>query len=114
MAIELSNITFTDQADIVPASGVEQILNTGVANALAGNDTITGIGRTFDMPGGDPGAYDYGLKNSGTFNTAEGDDVITGTAGLAGIINSGTFNTAEGNDRISASSALETGLDNTG
>jgi hypothetical protein len=42
MAIELSNLTFTDQDDIVPLSGVEQILNTGVANTLAGNDSITG------------------------------------------------------------------------
>jgi hypothetical protein len=53
MAIELSNITFTDQDDIVPLSGVEQILNTGVANALAGNDTITGI-RDFYDPYGAP------------------------------------------------------------
>jgi hypothetical protein len=30
MAIELSNITFTDQADVVPTSRVEQILNTGI------------------------------------------------------------------------------------
>jgi hypothetical protein len=42
MAIELSNIIFTDQDDIVPQSGVEPILNTGIANTLAGNDTITG------------------------------------------------------------------------
>jgi hypothetical protein len=45
MAIELSTITFTDQDDIVPASGVKEIvINTGVANTLAGNDTITGTG----------------------------------------------------------------------
>jgi hypothetical protein len=43
MPIELSNLTFTNQADVVPMSGVEQILNTGIANTLAGNDTITGI-----------------------------------------------------------------------
>jgi hypothetical protein len=30
MAIELSNITFTDQDDIVPASGVEEILNSAI------------------------------------------------------------------------------------
>jgi hypothetical protein len=42
MAIELSNLTFTEQDDIVPASGVEEILNTGIANTLAGNDIITG------------------------------------------------------------------------
>jgi hypothetical protein len=42
MAIELSNLTFTEQDDIVPLSGVEEILNTGIANTLAGNDSITG------------------------------------------------------------------------
>jgi len=42
MAIELSNLTFTEQDDIVPASGVEPILNTGIANTLIGNDQITG------------------------------------------------------------------------
>ncbi len=32
MAIELSNIIFTDQDDIVPPSGVEEIVNTGIAS----------------------------------------------------------------------------------
>jgi hypothetical protein len=44
MAIELSNIIFTDQDDVVPVSGVEEIVNTGIANTLAGNDIITGTG----------------------------------------------------------------------
>jgi hypothetical protein len=43
MAIELSNLTFTEQDDIVPASEVDEIVNTGVANTIAGNDIITGI-----------------------------------------------------------------------
>jgi len=43
MAIELSNLTFTELEDIVPKSGVEEILNTGIANTLAGNDTITAL-----------------------------------------------------------------------
>jgi hypothetical protein len=42
MAIELSAITFTDQDDIIPASGEDEILNTGTANTLAGNDIING------------------------------------------------------------------------
>jgi len=42
MAIELSNLTFTEQADIVPVSGVERIFNTGIANTLAGDDIING------------------------------------------------------------------------
>jgi len=50
MAIELSTITFTDQDDIFPLSGVERILNTGIANTLAGNDTIIGTGDT-NKPG---------------------------------------------------------------
>jgi hypothetical protein len=40
MAIELSNLTFTEQDDVVPASGVDAIVNTGIANTLAGNDII--------------------------------------------------------------------------
>jgi Ca2+-binding RTX toxin-like protein len=66
MAIELSNLTFTDEDDIVPASGVERILNTAIANTLAGNDIITGTGGK------------YSIFNSGTLNTAEGNDIITG------------------------------------
>ena len=79
MAIELSNITFTDQDDVVPASGVQEIVNTGVANTLAGNDTITGTAAArFD-------ASKYGLFNSGTLNTAEGNDIITARGKFYGI-----------------------------
>jgi len=42
MVIELSNIIFTEQDDIVPQSGAEQIVNIGIANTLAGNDIING------------------------------------------------------------------------
>jgi hypothetical protein len=66
MAIELSDITFTDQDDIVPVSGVEQILNTRLTNTLAGNDITTGTGRYF------------GIFNSSTINTTNGNDIITG------------------------------------
>ena len=94
MAIELSNLTFTDQADIVPLSGVEQILNTGVANTLAGDDTITGIGFT-------------GISNSSTLNTDDGNDIITGnsTDYGHGIINTGVINTGNGNDIITATAS---------
>ena len=99
MAIELSNLMFTDEDDIVPQSGEEQILNTGVANTLAGNDTITGIGPRYS-------GIEYGLFNSGTLNTGEGNDVITGITpfyiGFYGLRNSGTLNTEEGNDIITA------------
>jgi hypothetical protein len=108
MAIELSTITFTNQDDIFPSSGIERILNTGVANTLAGNDTITGIGDTNKSfyPRG------VGILNSGTLNTAEGNDLITGTGTVRGIDNSGTLNTADGNDTITGGGFH--GIDNTG
>jgi hypothetical protein len=111
MAIELSNLTFTDENDIVPASGVEQILNTGIANTLAGNDRITGTGG------------DYGFKNVGTLNTDDGNDTITGIGSRPsdpnfgfsyGLINSGTFNTGEGNDRITGTTQYYDGIVNSG
>jgi hypothetical protein len=121
MAIELSNLTFTEQDDIVPSSGVEQILNTGVANTLAGNDSITGdTTSTYETL---PGFY-----NSGTLNTDDGNDTITGI-GYAelpyqgvGVYNIGIIETGNGNDRItgmskswgiqSLSGTINTGNDN--
>jgi hypothetical protein len=97
MAIELSTITFTDQADVVPASGVERIVNTDIANTLAGNDIITGVGD----------GSESSIFNSGTINTAEGNDRITGTHNQTqdspfahGIFNSGSIDTGDGNDII--------------
>jgi hypothetical protein len=98
MAIELSNVTFTDRADVVPPSGVQEILiNTGIANTLAGNDRITGVGA----------GSGYSFFNSGTLNTAEGNDTITGTHNQTqdspfadGIVNSGSIDTGDGNDII--------------
>ncbi|MEG3920640.1 MULTISPECIES: hypothetical protein [unclassified Microcoleus] len=112
MAIELSNLTFTNRADIVPASGVEEILNTGVANPLGGNDIITGTGKIVT------GVYSNnfffvnisGFYNNGTLNTAHGNDIITGTVNgddvflydsHAGILNNyGIIHTDDGNDII--------------
>jgi hypothetical protein len=87
MAIELSSLTFTDEDDIVPASGVEEILNTGVANTLAGNDSITGTSNY------------YGFQNVGVLNTDDGNDTIIGIGNMylqnpsSGILNSGTVDT---------------------
>jgi hypothetical protein len=109
MAIELSSITFTNQDDIVPSSGEEQILNTGVANTLAGNDTITGIADSAQSGNQD------GIINSGTLNTAEGDDRITGKGWYGtGLDNTGTFDTGEDNDIITANATYGDGLNNTG
>jgi hypothetical protein len=98
MAIELSNLTFTEQDDIVPVSGVEEIVNTGIANTLAGDDKITGTGGT------------YSIENSGTLNTADGNDVIMGVSNSQeentlysyGIFNryGSTLNTGDGKDII--------------
>jgi hypothetical protein len=99
MAIELSNLTFTEQDDIVPASGVEEIVNTGIANTLAGNDRITGTGGI------------YSIYNFGTLNTSDGNDVIIGVSNSQegnllygyGILNYGyesIINTGDGNDII--------------
>jgi hypothetical protein len=94
MAIELSDITFTEQDDIVPESGGAEILNTGVANTLAGNDRLTGSWNGFS-------SSEWGFFNSGTLDTGEGNDIITGSNMLAdGFVNRGTFNTGEGNDTI--------------
>jgi hypothetical protein len=116
MSIELSNITFTEQDDIVPASGEEIIVNTGIANTLAGNDIITGTVDRYSIPiviyGNDeerdriPAIYN---DTGGIINTDDGNDIITGiNQGIEGgvgihsdgIYNQGTINTGDGNDII--------------
>ena len=102
MAIELSNLTFTEQDDIVPAFGVEEILNTGIANTLAGNDRIIGVGAA----GSGSSTFNSGIFNSGTLNTGNGDDIIEGhsNGNRNGINNSGNlytgYGTGDGNDII--------------
>src|SRR4028119_1485010 len=101
MATELSNLTFTNEDDIVPASGVEEIVNTGIANTLAGKDKITGNGETLrDFFWGlrTIGIYN---KSNGTISTDNGDDEITGYGNI-GIYNEshGTINTGNGRDKI--------------
>jgi hypothetical protein len=115
MAIELSNLTFTEQDDIVSAPRKEEILNTGIANTLAGNDTITGIRGTIYNSGtlntadGNDLIIGYDdLYNEGIINTGNGDDVIFG-----GVIynNGGAIITGDGNDTIFAISPFNSGLD---
>jgi hypothetical protein len=104
MAIELSTLTFTEQDDVVPESGVEKIVNTGISNALAGDDIING--ETGNSGGGflNP---NIGLFNTGTLNASGGNDRITGifndptdfTFNGYGIYNlGGIIDTGEGND----------------
>jgi len=54
VAIELSSLTFTHQADIVPLFGTAEIINTGTANALNGDDRITATGGLFGLVTGLP------------------------------------------------------------
>jgi hypothetical protein len=49
---------------------VEEILNTGFANTLAGNDSITGTSNY------------YGFQNVGVLNTDDGNDTIIGIGKL--------------------------------
>jgi hypothetical protein len=114
MVIELSNLMFSDQADVVPASGVERIFNIGIANMLAGDDIITGSSTSrrtgFSM---DDGAVIY---NIGTINTGNGNDTIIGirdqieenSYGSAIFNDRGTIDTGEGNDMITGISQKDT------
>jgi len=133
MAIELSNLTFTEQDDIVPVSGVEQIFNTGIAKTFAGNDIISGIVDPYSIPialpndafppgwpGRIPGIYN---AIGGVIDTGSGNDVITGISqgreGVIpdelddgwGIINRGTIDTGNGNDIITGIAQNPRGLD---
>jgi hypothetical protein len=74
MAIELSYEWFNNGDDIVPRYSAEEVIrNTGVANTLAGDDRITGVG-----PGMRFSISDSGIYNSGTILMERGNDMITG------------------------------------
>jgi hypothetical protein len=114
MTIELSSVIFTDEDDIVPASGEDKILNTGIANTLAGNDVITGTGEYGVLIG----TIEFGNRVA-TLNTGDGNDEITGTTtmypqynpssrldhGMYGIIigYGSTIDTGKGDDIITGS-----------
>jgi hypothetical protein len=100
MAIELSNLTFTDEGDIFFASGVEQILNREVGNTLAVDDLITGT------------SDDYGFENVSVLSSDDGNDTITGIESLQpefgssyGIVNSGAWNADESNDILTGTAS---------
>jgi len=96
MAIELSNITFTEQNDIVFAPG-EEIINNGVANTLAGDDIIIGTGTT------------YGIRNNAIFDTGNGDATIIGTGSTYGIYNTGEITTGNGDTTIISTGVIYNG-----
>jgi hypothetical protein len=103
MTIELSDQTFTNQADRVPVSGVKKIVNTGITNTLAGDDVITGI------------ADEVGLVNYGNLNTNDGNDTITGNSNKdrIGINNASgaSIRTGDGHDTIICNGDLKNASD---
>ena len=125
MAIELSNLTFTEQDDRVPVYGSQeqQIFNTGIANTLAGRDIIEGRVNINNISTALP-IYINGFPDSGSglilgiyndaggmIDTGDGEDVIigisTGREGIIpnygyGIINRGIIDCGNGNDEIYA------------
>jgi hypothetical protein len=108
MAIELSNVTFTNRADVVPVSGAEEILNNGVINTLAGNDIIIGTAGPMEFSSGILNGTPTPAYSSPEFvasiDTGNGNDIITGTASNIqdsfGIFNWGPIVTGNGNDII--------------
>jgi hypothetical protein len=113
MAIDLSTLTFTNKADIIPPLGTAEIVNTGTAKTLGGNDQITGIGASYSSS-----IQNAGIRNSGTINTSNGNDTITATsdelfnggATNGGVLdNSGTIDTGSGSDVIRATGRIEPG-----
>lgn len=100
MAIDLSNLIFTNKADIVPPYGTEEITNTGIANTLNGDDIINGIGVNI-VPVPPFGTATVGINNysGSTLDTSNGNDILSGS-GFVGIYNAGTINTSNGCDNI--------------
>ena len=109
MAIELSNLMFTEQGDIVPLDEEENIYNNGITNTLAGNDLIIG---TSDFTTHTPG-----ISNGGSIYSGDGDDIIIGINddSASGIYHlaisnySASIDTGNGNDIITGISYYEVG-----
>jgi hypothetical protein len=124
---DLSDITFTDQDDIVPLSGKATITNNApfAINTLAGNDIINADNEISDDDNF-PDLYPnrIAFHNQNTLNTGEGNDSITGTVSQNiyydwthyGILNEpgnynreGRIDTGDGNDIIIG--IVESGID---
>ena len=115
---DLSDITFTNQDDIVPLSEKAIITNNEpfIINTLAGNDIINADNEISGGGFPDPYQNNIAFYNQSTLNTAEGNDSITGIISQRsdyreyihyGILNEpgsygreGRIDTGEGNDII--------------
>jgi hypothetical protein len=103
MVLDLASSKFTNQSDLVPASGIAEIVNSGIIDTLNGNDVITGNGETLRQ------VLFYGSLTVGVYNgsggvisTNEGADGIVGYGGV-GLFNdlNATISTGNGNDTVS-------------
>jgi len=111
MTIELSNVTFTQQTDVIPAFGIEDIVNTGIANTLAGNDQISGT-----VEEGGVGIFNsgVGIFNRGNINSGDGNDSITGTGAVTdpGMFGIGIFNQGSGSSSPTSPVSINSGNGN--
>lgn len=105
MAIELSNLTFTDEDDIVFTSEVEPIVNTEVANTFAVDGIIIGTGNYF-------GFENVSVLSTDDGNTDDGNDTLTGIENLQpefgssyDVVNSGTLSADEDNDILTGTAS---------
>jgi hypothetical protein len=124
MAIKLSNLTFTDEDDIVSPSVVEEILNTEVANTLAADDIIIGTDNDYDFENVSVLSTDdgngtiteienlesefgssYGIINSDTWNVDEDNDILTGISRDDSLVNFGTLKADQDNDTITGTAS---------
>jgi hypothetical protein len=130
MAINLSDITFTDEGDTLPSINGEPTppepisLFGATVNTLAGDDILKGSNSNHLT-------YNYGFSNYlGTLNTNSGNDEITGIyenpyntySTGSGIVNRGNFapsetgvatiNTGDGDDKILGIGGLGSGIKN--
>ena len=108
MAIELSTITFSFLGDVVPLSGADQLVNTGMADTFAGNDILIGTGSTFginnaigasiQMGNGNDTIISTGvIYNGGSIKTGSGNDFIIANQGFEGL---GSVSLGDGDDYI--------------
>ncbi|WP_310429370.1 hypothetical protein [Chamaesiphon sp. VAR_48_metabat_135_sub] len=90
MAIDLSTLTLTNEAEMILLLGIVKMVRFGNANTLSGNDTITSSATTSDDSAG--------IENNGSIDIGTGGDKMTATGRQRGITNGSntTINTGEG------------------
>lgn len=85
-----TEFTFTNKRDTAFSDSGWEIVFGATVETLAGKDRVEGVNA----------ARIFGIDISGTLNTGDGKDVVTGTAGSCGIDISGTLDTGDGKDVV--------------